>query len=119
MKDKIERHFFRLKYHQGYYDACRDLARLLRSIRATEHQKFIVQLLREWAEQEFVMWEKETAKGYWRSRDQPPRPPFLEILERARAVKDPEGRNSLPFLGDYDHEQGGFLSMTLGAMEED
>ena len=93
------------------------MRKILRAIRATEHQKFVVQLVQEWAEKALSEWDASPDKKDWRN-DKPPRCPLQEVLEHARAVKDPEGRDSLPFLGELEHEES-FLGMTLGAMEED
>lgn len=93
------------------------MGRILRAIRATPHQKFVVQLVQEWAEKFLTEWDASPDKRDWRN-DKPPRCPLQEVLERARAVKDPEGTDSLPFLGDADHEES-FLGMSLGALEED
>ena len=117
MRQATARYFFRLKYHQGYYDACQDMAKALRSIRSTPHQKFVVQLIREWSEKALKEWDESPDKKDWRN-DKPPRCNVKEVVKRARDVKDPTGRLTMPFVGEEDHEES-FIGMMLGAVEED
>ena len=99
MRQVTARYFFRLRYHQGYYQACRDMERALRAARLKPHERLVVHKIREWAEKELTAWDQSEDKKDWR-RDEPPRCPIYKILEQVFKIKDPEKHNAVPFLDE-------------------
>lgn len=99
MRQATARYFFRLKYHQGYYQACKDIDKLLRAVRVKPYQRSVVTMAMEWAEKELKAWDESEDKKDWRN-DQPPRLPLFKLLGVVRKLRDPEKHDAVPFLDE-------------------
>ena len=74
MRQVTARYFFRLKYHQGYYQACLDIDKAMREMRVRPKERLTVNLIREWAAKKLTEWDDSPDKKDWRN-DRPPAVP--------------------------------------------
>lgn len=79
--------------------ACRDIDQALRAVKLSPHQRLVVTLIRQWAERTLIDWDGQPDKKDWR-KDDPPRCPVRDLVEQARAIRDPEKYDAVPFLDE-------------------
>lgn len=97
MRQVTARYFFRLKYHQGFHDACVAMDKALRQVKVSPHARNVIAAVRLWSEKELAAWDASPDKKDWRN-DKPPACPVDFILAHARAIKNPEKAQVAPFL---------------------
>lgn len=110
MRQVTARYFFRLKYHQGYWQACLDIEAALRRLQVPPKERMVVRVIREWAKEKLRAWDDSPDKKDWRN-DRPPECPVMEVVEQVRATKDPDKADVAPFLEPGFESVMSFLGM--------